>query len=137
MIFGILKCDKCGNNLSADFDLTVDSYQENEYKNEAQLVHVGTDPPVIPDYLIFKCENRDCGCNQQYTYKQVFEKVVEFWAKLAWTRSQSDLKQAYTFDKFTTRYIVEGVTRKVLNRKDIEGNLVFKDMIDLIEKDGK
>jgi len=134
MLFNIIKCKSCDCNMQVDSDSTISAYMDNEFKNESNLIITEESPPVVPDYVILKCENRDCSSILKLTFKEFFDKLVEFWTNMAYKRSQMEARELYTFDKYATKYLVDETTRRVVTKKDIEGNLVLKDIFELTEK---
>lgn len=134
MFFDVVKCNTCGCPMQPDFDSSLDSYMKNEFKNESNIVIASENAPIVPDYVILKCDNRDCGATLKMTFKSFFDKLTAFWGDMAFKKSQIEARDSYTFDKYATKYLVDSVTGKVLSKKDIEGNLVLKDLFNITEK---
>lgn len=135
MFFNIIKCKDCNCSMQADFECSLQEYLQNEFKNDENLIIASESTPIVPNYLILKCENRECSKTLKITFEEFFNELKNFWAELAFKSSQSEAKKSYTFDKYATKYLIDGVTNKALTKKDIEGNLVLKDLYELLEKE--
>ena len=51
MLFRDFKCPTCGNNtLSPNYEATIDSYIENDFKGDSLLLLLEKNPPARPGY---------------------------------------------------------------------------------------
>lgn len=119
-----------------DFEESIQTYMENEYKNEAGLLLPPDTEPKVPEYLVLKCENRLCFSTRKMTFKEFFETWTEFLGKAAFQRSQQEVRSSFNFEGYYTKYLVDRATRKIVTKKDIEGNLVFKELYKKTEENG-
>jgi hypothetical protein len=135
MFFDIVKCKKCKCAMHPNFDESIKAYMENEYRNDSNLVLPTETPPVVPDYVILVCESRECRDSQKMTFKDFFDQLVAFWADLAFKKSQLETRDAFSLEGHFSKYLIDRVTKKVITKKDLEGNLLLKELFDETEKD--
>lgn len=134
MFFDIVKCSSCHSNMRPDFEASILAYMNNEFKNESNLVLQLEDAPIVPDYLMLKCENRNCNCESKTTYKEFFDNLIKFWSNIAFQRSQLEARSNFQFEQYATKYLIDEVTGKALTKKDIEGNPIIRDLMTYMEK---
>jgi hypothetical protein len=137
MFFEFIKCSKCGNHLLPDTNETIEEYKKKEFNSEILQLVNDSSPIEIPTYLVYRCINTSCDNVEKISHVDLLNKVSEGLAKFARILAQKELLNTFKFKEYFTRYIVDRATHDIITKKDLERNLVIKELFDLVEKEEK
>lgn len=137
MFFEFLKCSKCGKSLLPDTNETIEVYKKNEFDGEILQMVKESSPIETPNYLIYKCIDPMCNNIEKLEHIEVLNRVSEGLARFARTLAQKEYLDSFKFKEYFTRYLVDRVTLDVITKKDLEKNLVIKELFNLVEKNNK
>jgi len=134
MLFTFFKCPKCElGNFLPDYDLTIESYMENEFNNEHMLISLSEEPSSRPNYLIFRCASMKCNHIEKILEEDILKKIIDSWAKMAWMQSQREVRRSISIDKYFTKYILDGQLHKMISPKDLKNNPIIKAYVKAVE----
>lgn len=135
MFFNVFKCNSCGEESIPDFDSTFNEYLEKEFTEDSLLILPSQEAPKIPDYLMLKCNNPECNKIEKITHDELLKKIRKGWADLAFRYRQEQNMDKFQFEQFSTKYLVDRVTRNIITKKDLENNLILRDLYKFLEKE--
>lgn len=136
MLFTFFRCPKCNlPDFSPDLDLTLETYMKNEYCNDHMLILPTSEPPTRPNYLMFKCTDRNCNEVVKLTEEEILKKIIDEWSKIAWYKSQKEIRDAANVENYFTRHLLDRDLHKFINEKDIQNNPLIRDYIKAIENE--
>lgn len=132
MIRNLITCKYCKEYMDIDTNLTVESYKENDFLIiPIQLTNL--EPPKIPNYVIFSCNNPTCSYTVRLQHEEVMEAIYSKLANLAWDMYKVEMSKATSFDKYITRYILDKGVNTFINNSDVKMNTIFKEYLKLLK----
>ena len=136
MLFQLFKCPKCeSSGFSPSFEDTIESYISNEYNIVPSLLIESMDPPKKPEYVVFKCSNKDCNHTAKLKEEEIIQYNIEVWARVAWMYKKAQMKSTFQFEEFMTKYLYDEDLKKFITSEDLDKNAMLRDFFNIKESE--
>jgi hypothetical protein len=129
MFTNLINCPECSGIFIPDTDLTIANYSE-DYKEKYRIMVMSIDPPELFNYIIFKCQNKECNFKKKYSYSEMLSLITKKWSEIAWTLWRQEMRNGVSFEEYFTRYLIDNNLKASI--EDIErfnNNDFIKDLL--------
>ena len=121
-----LECPKCKGEFNLEHELTVQGYLE-AYTTTVPIEELKNNlPEWKPDYVVYRCDNPDCGHTEKLNNVEVLERLKICWAKEAWNMAKCLYQTMESFDAHFTRHTLENELSKTITEAELESNPILK-----------
>ena len=122
-----LKCPKCKGNYNPDYEDSLRLYVELYASNISLEAITSNTPFKRPDFLVFKCDNPDCGVSKQHTELEILNMLKEQWSDAAWNMAKTMHSKMQSFDGHFTKYILEKDLGKFITEDELDSNPILRE----------